>query len=168
MGNTQHLSGSEANDKIKELAEKVHVCLFTTNLGSQPLSARPMSCAKVEDDGALWFFSQKSSEHNGHIEKDNHVQLFFSNTNSSEYMSVYGNAEITEDRKKVEEMWNPILKNWFNEGKDDPEISLIKVTPESGYYWDTKSNKVVQLLKMAAGAVIGKPLDDGLEGKISP
>ena len=168
MGSTENLAGMEANEKIKELAEKVHFCHFATDLKNQPLSTRPMSCAKVEKDGCLWFFSQKSSEHNQHIERDNKVQLFFSNPNSSEYLSVYGSASISTDKAKIEELWNPMLKTWFNEGKDDPQISLIKVTPESGYYWDTKSNKVIQLAKMAAGAVLGKPLDDGLQGKISP
>ena len=53
-------------------------------------------------------------------------------------MSIFGTAEILFDKNKVEEMWTPIAKAWFTEGKDDPAISLIKVTPQEGYYWDTK------------------------------
>src|SRR4051812_40009127 len=105
MGNTENLHGNEASKKIKELAEKVRVCLFTTDLKNQPLSARPMSVAEVDEDGCLWFFSQKGSEHNQHITADNHVQLFFSNTGSSEYLSIFGTSQILVDHKKIEKLW---------------------------------------------------------------
>ena len=59
-------------------------------------------------------------------------------------------------------------KGWFNEGKDDPELSILRVHVADAYYWDTKSNRMIQLVKIAAGAVMGKPLDDGIEGQITP
>ena len=73
---------------------------------------------------------------------------------------------MIKDRKKLEELWNPIAKVWFNEGKDDPEITIIRVQAADAYYWDTKNNKMIQLLKIAAGAIAGKQLDDGIEGQI--
>ncbi|MEP6467521.1 MAG: pyridoxamine 5'-phosphate oxidase family protein, partial [Parafilimonas sp.] len=52
------------------------------------------------------------------------------------------------------------------EGKDDPRITVIKVTPENGYYWDTKHGQAVALVKMVAGAIAGKTMDDSIEGNI--
>jgi general stress protein 26 len=46
-----------------------------------------------------------------------------------------------------------MAKTWFKEGKEDPNISLIKVIPEDAYYWDTKNNKMVSLIKFAMGAI---------------
>jgi len=40
--------------------------------------------------------------------------------------------------------------------------------PEDGYYWDTKDGKLVTLLKIAAGTIMGKELDGSLEGKVKP
>ena len=54
-----------------------------------------------------------------------------------------------------------MAKTWFKEGKDDPGISLIKVTPEDAYHWDTKNNKMVSLIKFAMGALGIAPKDDG-------
>jgi general stress protein 26 len=82
-------------------------------------------------------------------------------------MSIYGTAEIVFDKNKVEEMWTPIAKAWFTGGKDDPLISLIKVTPQEGYYWDTKNNKMISLVKIATAMVTGKTMDDGVEGTLS-
>jgi len=64
-------------------------------------------------------------------------------------------------------LWQPILKTWFTEGKDDPRISVIKVEPIEGYYWDTRHNKAIGLIKRVAGAVAGKTMDDSIEGKLN-
>jgi hypothetical protein len=61
-----------------------------------------------------------------------------------------------------------MLKVWFTEGIDDPRISVIKVEPVEGYYWDTKNNKAVAFVKRTVGAIIGKTLDDSIEGRLKP
>lgn len=162
---TENLRSSEAVDKIKELIEKATICLFTTKLSSVPLSSRPMSTLKVDENGIVWFFSKVDSDKNAHIKQDDRVQLFYTHSASSEYLTLYGRAEIVTDQRIIDELWNPLAKVWFD-SKNDPTITVLKVTPEDGHYWDTKSNKMVQMLKLAIGAIIGKSLDDGLEGKI--
>lgn len=165
MGNTENLRSIEAVQKITELIRKANTCLFTTRLLSIPLSSRPMSTLKVDENGIIWFFSKVDSDKNMHIKQDDRVQLFYAHGTSSEYLSLYGRAEIVTEQAVIRELWNPLAKVWFD-GPEDPAITVLKITPEDGHYWDTKSNKMVQLLKLAIGAIIGKPLDDGLEGNI--
>lgn len=165
-GNVKNLNDREAIEKIQKLAGKESICLFATNLSKIPLTTRPMGTQEVDEEGNLWFMSAKSSDKNEEIEQDNRVQLFYSNTGSSEYLSIYGTAEIVFDRQKIDELWNPIAKAWFKEGKNDPEISLIKVTPEAAYYWDTKNSKMIDFIKIVASAVTGKTMDGGVEGKL--
>ncbi|MEP6951012.1 MAG: pyridoxamine 5'-phosphate oxidase family protein [Ginsengibacter sp.] len=167
MGDTKNLISLDAIEKIKDLAESADICHFVTAISKTPLSTRPMSTQKVDDDGFIWFMSDKSSIKNQEINSDSRVQLFYSHQSSSEYLSIFGTAEIIFDRDKIEEMWTPIAKAWFTEGKDDPAISLLKVTPQEGYYWDTKNNKMVALVKIATAIVTGKTMDDGIEGKLT-
>ena len=44
---------------------------------------------------------------------------------------------------------------------------MIKVIPQEGYYWDTKNNKVISLIKIATSIVTGKTNDDGVEGTLT-
>jgi general stress protein 26 len=166
MGDVKDLSGKEAINKIKELVKAADICLFTTNLTKLPLATRPMSTQEVDDDGSLWFFSQRSSNKESDIHRDNRVQLFYYNKGNSEYLSIFGEATLLHDRQQIERLWSPMVKTWFTEGKDDPELELIKVRPLEAYYWDTQHNKMVAGFKILAGAVIGKPMDDGVEGKM--
>lgn len=166
MSEQKNLYSEEAINKLQDLAEDADIAILTSGLTNIPLSACPMSTRDVDEHGNLWFFSTANSDHNANIAKDNRVQLFYSNHSSSEYLSIYGIAEISRDRAKIDELWSSMAKAWFNEGKDDPNLTVIKVTPVEAYYWDTKTNKMVSLLKIVAGAITGKESDDGVQGKI--
>ena len=160
------LAGEEGIAKIKELVDHNAICMFTSNVDEVPLQTRPMTTQKVDDQGNLWFFSSKDSHKNFEVRNDSRVQLLFANTSASEYLTVYGKATIVDDRNKIEQMWSPLVKAWFHEGKNDPSLSLIKVAPETAYYWEPRQNKMVTLFKMAASAVTGKEMDIGKQGKI--
>jgi len=163
----RNLDRTEAIEKLKDLIKHNSICMFTSRLTQEPFQTRPMSTAQVDDDGNLWFLSAVDSSKNEEIDYDPQVQLFYVNTSDSEYMTVFGKASVSKDQDKINEVWTPIAKAWFTEGKDDPRVTLIKVTPEEAYYWDTKTNKMVSMIKILASAVTGKASDDGVEGKLS-
>ena len=145
----------------------INVCMLCTNLGERPFNTCPMSAQQVEEDGTIWFLSGKDSTHNADIERQGEVQLIFSNKQSEEeYLSVYGKAEINYDRAKAKELFDQFEKTWFPQGPEDPNLSLIKVTPQSGYYWDTKHGAMVSFAKMAISAVTGAQMDDGVSGAL--
>ena len=167
MSNETNLQGKEAIETVKKLAKEIDICLFCTSLKTDDGStARPMSTQEVDDEGNLWFFSDKHSDKNKEIEKDSHVQLFYSDPKKSSYLVVNGEAEIIIDYDKVEELWSPLVKTWFKEGKDDPNISIIKVNSNSAYYWDTEGNRMINFFKMIASVATGTTLVDAKEGSL--
>ena len=126
-----------------------------------------MALQEMDEEGNLWFLSANDSHKNKEIEMNPSVQLLFQGSDYSDFLTLYGTAAISEDKAKIKELWKPILKTWFTEGENDPRISVIKVDPESGYYWDTKHNMAVGLVKRIAGAIMGKTMDDSIEGTIT-
>jgi general stress protein 26 len=164
MSDFKHLENSTAIKKIQEMVDDSPITMFCTNLTQIPFSACPMSTQKVEDSGAIWFMSSALSNHTRDLQVDNRVQLVYENHGASAYLTIFGTAEILYDREKIEEFWSPLAKVWFQEGKDDPDLTLIKVTPEEGYYWDTKNGKMVSFMKMLASVVSGKTIDGGIQG----
>ena len=156
MGEKINLGNKEAIAKIKELAEDVRICMFCTELSNSPFTTRPMALQEVDESGNLWFLSSSESNKNFEIKADEKVQLVFAKTSDSHYLSVFGSAYIYKDKDKIEEMWSPIAKAWFEEGKDDPKLTVIRVSPEDSYYWDTKDGRMISLLKIAVAAGSGE------------
>lgn len=165
--NREDLVGGEGIKKMKELVEKANTCFFCTGIiSNESFSTRPMSVQKIDNEGNLWFLSATDSKKNEEISQNPRVQLLFQGSQYSDYITIYGSATTSQDKAKIKELWQPILKTWFTEGIDDPRITVIKVVPAESYYWDTKHNAAVVLIKRLIGAAMGKTLDDSIEGKI--
>lgn len=166
--NYKDLSGTEAGRKIKELASKNNTCFFCTGIVTgKPVTTRPMSAQKIDEAGNFWFLSANDSHKNQDIQADPAVQLLFQGSAHSDFLSLYGTATISTDKELIKELWEPIIKTWFTGGVDDPRITAIKFETKDGYYWDNKHGNAVALVKMAAGAIMGKTLDDSIEGKLN-
>lgn len=163
----KRLSGDEAIAKVKDIAMSAQNGFFCTNIKTGlPLSVRPMAVLQVDDAGNLWFMSRIDSHKNQEIASDPFTHLFFQENTNSGFLNIYGISEIVTDQAKIDELWKPLLKVWFQDGKDDPKISLIKVEPTDVYYWDTKHGELVAFAKMAASVITGKTMDDSIEGKL--
>lgn len=165
---TENLTQTEAIKKLKQLSESAGICMFCTDLETLPINSRPMSLRETDEEGNLWFLSSSDSNKNFEISDDNRVQLLFMNNSDHEYLSVFGKAFIYKDRTTIEEKWTRIANAWFEDGKDDPKVSVIRVTPDETYYWDTKAGKLVSFLTFATAALTGIKTDnsDGVEGKL--
>lgn len=163
----ENLSQEEALKKVKELIEQAETCFFCTEAATGPSKGvRPMTIQQVDEHGNLWIISAKDSHVNAEITIDSRVKLYFQGSKHSDYLYLTAEATIHEDESKIKELWSPFLKVWFTEGENDPRISLLKIVPSTGYYWDNKHGNLVAGVKMLIGTALGKTLDDSIEGQI--
>jgi general stress protein 26 len=125
-----------------------------------------MNVRKVDDEGNLWFLSASDSHQNRELAADPSEELYFQGSPHSDFLHLSGRAAVSADRAKIGELWEPLLKTWFTGGVDDPRITVIKVTPTRGYYWDTKHGNAVAYVKILIGAAAGITLDDSIEGTL--
>lgn len=156
--NNDNLYSSEAKMKIKEMAEAIDFAMLATDLKTLPLHMIPMSTKKVDDQGNIWFLSNKNSTHNQNILNNSNVHLIYIDKGSMQFLNVYGSATISTDRNVIEELYGKADDTWFD-GKDDPNITAISIRPTESYYWDPKNNKLITLVKMGVGAITGNKPD---------
>jgi len=168
--NREDLGGTAAVARIRDMSDDAQSCFFCTRplSGSDTGGTRPMSIQQADEDGALWFLSSADSHKNAEIQADPAVRLYLQSSKHSGFLALDGHASISRDRAKIDQLWNPIMKTWFTDGKDDARITVIKVAPTGGYYWDNKHGDFVAATKMVIGAAIGRTLDDSIEGNVSP
>ncbi len=138
----------ESIRKFKELVKDVNICMFTTLDDHSRLFSRPMSTANIDEEGNAWFFTNEFSEKIQEVSKDNTVYLIYSHPGKNVYVSVKGTCTVVLDKKKVDALWNPLLKAWFPGGKEDPKLCLVKVTTEEAHYWNSNSGSMGVYFKM--------------------
>lgn len=162
-----NLSGTSAIDKIRSMVDHSKSCFFCTSVAVDgSTAARPMTVQKVDDDGNLWFLSARDTHKDQELNINPRVRLYFQSSAHGGFLEINGTATVSQDRQKINELWEPIMNNWFTEGREDPRISVIKVSAQDGYYWETRHGFAVTGIKMLIGAVTGTPTDVGVEGKL--
>lgn len=149
------ISREEQIAKLRDFIDDIDVGMLTTVEPDGTLRSRPMSTARDDADGTLWFFTDEGSPKVDEIEKNRQVCVSYADPDDSAYVSISGTASIVTDREKIEELWHPTLRTWFPEGLDDPRVCLLRVEPEMGEYWDTDASRIVQVVGLARALVTG-------------
>lgn len=135
----------EAIAKLAELIKDIKIAMLTTVDEEGVLHSRPMATQKEEFAGTLWFFNYHDSAKTREVAKEHQVNVSYSDPDHQKYVSVSGLAREVQDKAKAEQLWNPMLKAWFPQGLEDPNLSLLKIDVQRAEYWDSPSSKMVQL-----------------------
>jgi general stress protein 26 len=165
---TENLKNEEAIEKLRALVDGIDIgMLGTYSPNSTYIHAIPMSRQEIDEKGNIWFLFSSASETYQNLQTNKHVSILYSDVKAFNFLSVNGIATISQDRNRIEKYWNKFVEAWFEKGKEDPAIRILKVTPVEAHYWDNKSNKLVSFLKVATSALTGAKLDIGREGDLS-
>lgn len=165
---TENLNNQEAIEKLQEIINKIDVGMLSTYPNNtEYVHAVPMSRQEVDEQGNVWYLFSSESDTFKHLQQSKKVSLLYADQGSYTFLSINGIAEVSSDKARIEKYWNKMMEGWFEKGKDDPTIRVLKVTPLDAYYWSTKSNKVVTLLRVAASAITGQYQDVGLKGELN-
>ncbi|HET6254791.1 MAG TPA: pyridoxamine 5'-phosphate oxidase family protein [Puia sp.] len=167
MSEQSYLHDKQAIRKLQDLATEINICLFCSGVISEEREGcRPMSTSGVDEEGSIWFMSDRKSAKNREITMDPHVKLYYSHPGKSSFLVVVGTADIVYDREKIRELWTPLDRSWFSDGENDPAISLIRVRPQHAHYWDARGNRMVNFFSLVAKVATGKALVEGEEGDL--
>ena len=154
-------------EKFKELINEIKTCILITKTDAGKLKGRPMETAHIDEDGSIWFFT---NEYSGKVEEISHqheILLSYSSPSKNSYVVLSAKATLSDDKEKMKQIWNPLMKAWFPEGLNDPKILLVKADPEEAEYWDSSANKIVVLFNMLKAVLTGKVYNEGEHEKIS-
>ncbi|MFA6151139.1 MAG: pyridoxamine 5'-phosphate oxidase family protein [Chitinophagaceae bacterium] len=165
MGITQNLGRREGIEKMKSLAEG-KVCFLLTHLPDGEIDTRPMSTLEVDEEGIFWYLCRDESNLVEQIKDDSKIDLLVGDNSNNSYLFVKANAIVFRDQEIIDRLWNPIAKAWFEEGKEDPHIRIVKAEPFDAHYMDTQHGKLVSSIKILIAAATGQPMDDGRQGDI--
>jgi general stress protein 26 len=128
----------ETLDTFWSLVEGIEVCMMTTRDGSS-LRSRPMRPQVDKATHEFRFLTRRSSHKTDELAANPTVNLAFSNARAGDFVSVSGQAYLTQDRRLIHELWSVEAEAYFGCRKDDPDIAVIRVVPSMAEYWDARS-----------------------------
>jgi len=144
--------------KPKEIEEKFWKALKsdrTVMLGLQGVDdghTRPMT-GQMEGDmgGPIWFFTSKDNAIVENLGRGNRAIATFADKGHDLFATVHGKLSLDADRATIDRLWNPNVAAWFEGGKDDPTLSLLRLDAETAEIWIDASSPVAGI-KLLFGA----------------
>lgn len=114
--------------------------------------ARPMTVLFEGDRGGpCWVFT---SSDNDLVEAlaggSGPANLQFASKGHDVFASLEGLLTVDTDRGVVERLWNPFVAAWYEGGKDDPKLRLLRFDPQHAQVW-LDENSLFAGVKMLLG-----------------
>ncbi|MRX51861.1 general stress protein [Paracoccus sp. S-4012] len=123
---------------------------------------QPMSHQITEDDDrALWFITAQGTHLAEAVSRGAQDAMHLVAEGSGKlYARLEGRLELSNDQAKLDEIWSQVSASWFEEGRDDPDVRLLKFTISSGEVWTTTGG-LGFLYEVAKARVTGAKPDMG-------
>lgn len=155
------MNKQEQLDKIQDVIKDVKFAMMSTVNSKGDVHAWPMTTSETSIGAKeIWFIGDKTSDVVKDILDNPKIGLSYASEDEKNYVSVSANAELSSDQAKLDELWSPVYNAFFEHGKEDPNVQLIKVVPHGVECWLSGSS-TVNIFKMAAAALQdGKTAED--------
>lgn len=150
-------SRAEHIQQLAGLIKDIKVAMLTTHGEGGRMVSRPLGTQQAEFDGDLWFATGIDSDKVREISADDRVNVAYTSSDSNTFVSVSGRASIVQDRTRIDALWSPAMKLFFPQGKDDPNLCLIRVKAETAEYWDGPGTMFGKALYFVLTAVTDAP-----------
>ena len=96
-----------------------------------------------EDRGPIWFFTSAESELAEAVEGGaKHGAMTFVDKGHTIWASAEGQLVRHTDAATIERLWNPHTAAWFEGGRDDPKVRLIRFDAHEAQLWEDGSSLV--------------------------
>jgi general stress protein 26 len=151
------LNEQEKRAHLREVMADFDTAMLVTSADAE-MRARPLALAHGKDDGLLYFPTSARAPKIAEIEVDPRVCVTMQS--NRRFVSLSGRARVVRDLPTIEAVWSEAWKVWFPQGKTDPDLALIAVTPLMAEYWDNQGTKGLAYLFESAKALFSSTRPD--------
>ena len=123
---------------------------MTAMFGIDGDDARPMTAQFDGDSKTIYFFTAKDTELPPKLKRARKATLIYAAKGHGVFATVKGTLGVYNDRPTIDRLWNGFVAAWFEKGKDDPKLALLRFEPGEAQIWIDASSMMAGI-KMFLG-----------------
>ncbi len=131
--------------------------------GERPV---PMSPQADAENGVIWFITARGSAADRGAKADGEASFHVADSRSHLYANVFGKLSVVNDSEKLDDLWNAFAAAWFEDGRDDDAVQLVKFTPHEAEIWSGDGGASF-LYEIAKANLTGDTPDTGDHGRVT-
>ena len=118
-----------------------------------------------EDGGPIYFFASKSDGVGRNLAGSPRAVAAYAAKGHSLFAHVHGTLSPSNDRAVIDRLWNPFVASWYNEGKDDPDLLLLRFDTERATIWEAEEGSTLKAAALRALFKVDPGKERGKEHK---
>lgn len=103
--------------------------------GARDGHTQPMTAIRDGDSHTLWFFTTKDNGLTQSLAQGHRAIAAYSSKGHDVFATIDGALSESHDRAMVDKLWNSHVEAWYEGGKADPKLALLRLDPEKAMIW---------------------------------
>ena len=112
--------------------------------------ARPMTAQFERERGPIWFFTAKDHVIVQKLTGSKRAIATFASKGHDLFATVHGSISVDTNPATIDRLWNGFVAAWYEGGKDDPKLALLRLDADRAEIWLDGSSFVAGI-KMLLG-----------------
>jgi general stress protein 26 len=113
--------------------------------------ARPMTAQLEGNRGPIWFFTAKDNSIVQRLGVNDRAIATFASKGHDLFATLHGRLSIDNDGEIIDRLWNRWIAAWYEGGKTDPNLALLRLDPDRAEIW-LDASSVMAGIKIMLGA----------------
>ena len=126
-------------------------------VGVEDSRTRPMTAqvdvpegGDKQDGGPIYFFASRSEHLVQALDQSHRAVATYASKGHDFFAHIHGTLILHNDRAVIDRLWNPIIASWYKDGKDDPDLALVRFDTDSANLWKAETGATLKAAALKA------------------
>lgn len=104
----------------------------------------------TDDGGQIYFFGSKSDGVGQAVHGSGHAVATFASKGHDLFAHIHGTLVASDDKAVIERLWSPFVASWYKDGKNDPDLQLLRFDTTSADVWEATPGATMKAAALKA------------------
>lgn len=104
-------------------------------VGARDGHTQPMTAQFEGETGPLYFFTTKDNSLVEALAESSRAIAAYTSKGHDLYAAIHGTLAVEQSEAVIDRLWNPHVEAWFEGGRQDPKLTLLRLDTERAQLW---------------------------------
>lgn len=151
----------EPIEQLFDILDDTHAIMVGLDQAGHPM--QPMAPQVDEDRRGIWFYTKRDSAMGSAIKAypSSRARICLIGPDHDYHASISGTMSAETDTSLIDKFWSSVVGAWFEHGKQDPNLLLLRFDPSAADIWASSSSVVRFAWEIAMANLSGDEPDLG-------
>lgn len=132
--------------------------------GERGAATQPMTAQFEGEAAPFWFFTANDHDLVRALGQGDRAIAAYASKGHDLFASIRGRLSIDTDQSTIDRLWNPVVSQWYEGGKQDPKLVLLRLDVEDAKLWKSDLGGFV---RPALNKLLGRKPESGQHEKVA-